>query len=151
MRRSAWLCLTITVAACGRGETHATADSTATPAAVPRAPADFAGRWTVSAVREGSDISYVTYDVIATADTGGWTAVFPGRPAIPARVLALGADSVVVEIGPYQSVIRPGVTVVARTVSHLVDGRLAGRFDAHYRTRGADSLVTGRLEGTRAP
>lgn len=154
MRQCALLCLSILIVACNSGERRAAADSTAAAARAMPAPlalADIAGRWTISAVRQGSSISYVTYDMIVTGDTSGWTVVFPDRPAMPARVLALAGDSFVVEIGPYRSVVRPDVKVVARTVGRLVNGRLTGRFAAHYRVSAPDSLVIGRFEGTRAP
>ena len=156
MRQSALLCLSILIVGCNSGERRTAADSTAAAAATrampaPLALADIAGRWTIQAVREGSDISYVTYDMTVTGDTSGWSVVFPDRPAMPAKVLALAGDSFVVEIGPYRSVVRPSVQVVAQTVGRLVNGRLTGRFAAHYGMRGPDSLVVGRFEGTRAP
>ena len=57
---------------------------------------------------------------MATADTTGWTMAFVDRPPMPVRVLALAGDSVVTEFGPYESVVRPGVTVLT-TVTHRRD------------------------------
>lgn len=154
MRQCALLCLSILIVGCNSGERRTAANSTAAAARAMPAPlalADIAGRWTVSAVRQGSSISYVTYDMNVTGDTSGWTVVFPDRPAMPARVLTLAGDSFVVEIGPYRSVVRPNVKVVARTTGRLVNGRLTGRFAAHYGMSGPDSLVVGRFEATRAP
>jgi len=154
VRQGALLCLSILIVGCNGGERRTAVDSTA--AATRAAPAslalaDIAGRWTISAFREGGSISYVTYDMTVTGDTSGWTVVFPDRPPMPARVLALAGDSFVVEIGPYRSVVRPSVKVVARTTGRLVNGRLIGRFAAHYGMSGPDSLVVGRFEGLRAP
>ena len=114
---------------------------------------NMAGGWTVRAMPEQGDTTLLTYTVNATSDTTGWTVTFPGREPMPVRVLAVDADSVVLEIGPYESVLRPNVQVVTQSVSRIVGDRLVGTAVARYRGTGvgADSVVRLRLEGTRAP
>jgi hypothetical protein len=67
------------------------------------------------------------------------------------RILAVGGDSIVMESGPYESVLRKGVQVTTRSVQRLVDGKVVGTTTAHYATSGADSVLQLRTEGTRAP
>lgn len=112
--------------------------------------ADMAGRWNVRAMPATGDSTLVTYQLVATADTTGWNVTFPNRPPIAARVVAVAGDSIVTEVGPYQSVLRKGVTVWTRNVSRLHGGNLVGTFTAHYSTSGPDSLFYGRHEGMRA-
>ena len=89
----------------------------------------------------------MTFDMVATADTSGWTINFPNRAPIPALIVALAGDSVVTEAGPYESVIRKGVQVTTRTTLRLQDGKLAGTTVAHYATSGPDSVVSLRMGG----
>ncbi|NIP78840.1 MAG: hypothetical protein GWM90_06420 [Gemmatimonadetes bacterium] len=65
------------------------------------------------------------------------------------RILAVEGDSVVSEIGPYESILREGVMVTVRSVSRIQDGRMIGTMEARY--QGADSVtvVNGTMEGTR--
>ncbi|HEY9505192.1 MAG TPA: hypothetical protein VIQ27_04400 [Gemmatimonadales bacterium] len=113
--------------------------------------ADLAGTWNVRSTLDGSD-KVITYDIATTEDGSGWTLKFPDRDPIPLRLVATEGDSVVWEAGPFESVIRKGVQVkVSRTVARLQDGKLVGRTTATYEGKGADSVATLTLEGTRAP
>lgn len=112
--------------------------------------ADLAGTWTVTAFGEAGD-SLVTYELRATGDPSAWTIVFPERDPVPVRVVAIEGDSVVTEAGPYQSVLREGVSVTTHQVARLEGDRLVGTFVARYETTEADSVVRGRVEGTRQP
>lgn len=113
--------------------------------------ADVAGQWSMRTMREGSDSTLVTFGLVATADGAGWMMTAPNRDPIPMRVVAVDGDSIVTEAGPYESLLRPGVTVTTRVVSRLREGRMVGTFVARYATSGADSVLYGRTEGTRAP
>jgi hypothetical protein len=151
------MCLGLALlAGCAKPEPKvAAADSTAAnmAAAVP-APislSDVAGKWTMRAMGESSDSVLLTYDMVATADGAGWTLTFPGHPTIPARVVATAGDSIVVEAGPYASVLRKGVQVNTHSVLRLEAGNLVGTTVAHYTTTGADSVLNLRMQGTRAP
>ena len=155
------LCFTAAIlAACGSGDGDA-ADSLAADTAATMAPppasgtlslSQLAGRWNVRAIPEGvSDTSATDMVLTATADSTGWTVTFPGRDPIPARIVSVAGDSIVSEIGPYESARRAGVQTVTTTVWRLQGDQLGGSAVARYQTTGADSVLRLRLEGTRAP
>ncbi len=157
MRRIALCCCAVVLVACGKPkEQPAAMDSTAAapePAAATPAPvtlADFAGKWNVRTMAEGSDSTLVAFEMVATADSTGWAFNFPKRKPVPIRIVAVGGDSVVTEAGPYESVLRKGLKVTTRSVQRLQDGKLVGTTVAHYATGGADSVRNLHQEGTRA-
>ena len=159
MRAAAFCsCLAVLVACAKTEKQPATDTGAATPTAAPAATAtpaalslsNLAGKWAFRGTTEDAKSTVVTFDMVATADTSGWTITFPNRAPIPARIVALAGDSVVTEAGPYESVIRKGVQVTTRTTMSLQDGKLAGTTVAHYATSGPDSVVSLRMEGTRA-
>ena len=115
--------------------------------------AGMAGTWNMRTMPEQGDSVLVTYVVRATSDTTGWTLTFPGRDPLPVRIIDVDADSVVLEVGPYESMLRPGVQVVTRSVSRTQGDRMMGTAVARYTGAGvgADSVVRMRTEGTRAP
>jgi len=76
--------------------------------------------------------------------------MLPNRPPMAARVMVSG-DSLVIESGPFESVLRKGVQVWTHGVSRLVGGELVGTTVAHYVTTQADSVVTLRTRATRVP
>jgi len=127
----------------------------APPPAVPAPPAavnlaDFAGTWTSQVMAEGNDSVLVTNTIVATADPAGWTLTLPGRAPMALRVSTSG-DSVVAEVGPYESVLRPGVQVSTRSAMKLEGGMLVGMTVAQYAGGGADSVRVLRTRGTRNP
>ena len=111
--------------------------------------ATFAGTWNVRGLNEAGD-SIVGYQIVATADTSGWTVILPGRDPIPLRV-SVDGDSVTTDAGPYESVLRPGVQVTTHAIARVVDGKLVGHTVARYATAAADSVVQIRMDGTKAP
>ena len=113
--------------------------------------AAFSGDWNVRAMPEQGDSTLVTYVVRATNDTSGWTITFPNREPIPMRVLSVAGDSVVLEVGPYESALRPNVQVITRSVNRVQGDRMIGTAVARYQNAGADSVRRLRIEGTRAP
>ena len=113
--------------------------------------ADVAGTWNVRSMVEGDESKAVTYDLVTTADSSGWSLKFPDREPIPMKVIAVEGDSVVTEAGPFESALRKGTQVVARNVSRLKDGKLVGTTTARYKVTGADTLTRLNFEGTRAP
>lgn len=161
MRRFTLLCCVAVLGGCTGQERSSATDTTAVssaPSTAATAPdsatvrlAALAGRWNMRAMPATGDSTLVRYVLAATDNRSGWTVTFPDREPIPVRVIAVAGDSVVTEMGPYASVLRKDVTVTTHTVSRLQNDTLRGTFMAGYATTGADSLLRGRLEGTRAP
>ena len=149
MRRISLVVAVLAFAACGPKEEAAT-DTAAT--AAPPAPAlslgDVAGTWSGRATAMDNDSVVVTYEMVASADPTAWTITFPNRPPIPVRPTVDG-DSIVTDIGPYESSLRKGVQVTTRGVFRLVNGELVGTTVAHYQTKTADSVVTFRNVATK--
>lgn len=155
MRRLTLLCCLAVLAACAKSDEQpaqdtAAAMSDAPPMAAPITLADVAGKWAMRTMAESGDSTLVSYDLVATTDMSGWTLHFPKRAPIPVRIIAVAGDSIVYETGPYESVLRKGVSVKVHSVSRLQDGKLVGTAVARYATSGADSVAKLRIEGTRA-
>lgn len=151
MRRFALLCCAALLVGCSKSDSAPAADSAAVAPAPPAlTAADVAGTWTVRTMSETSDSVLVEYTMTAVGDPSTWTITLPNRPPMAIRVTFAG-DSVVTESGPYESVLRKGIQVTTRGVSRLVGGELVGTTVARYATTTADSVVTLRTRGTRAP
>jgi hypothetical protein len=158
MKRLALFCCAAMLAACAKSEKRAADDSAAmdTATAAPETPAapaaislaDVAGTWKVTST-DAAGGNVVETELVATADTSGWTMTGPKRKPIPVRVLAVAGDSVVTEAGPYESFIRKGVQVTTRTVNRLQGDKLVGTMEARYALKGGDSVSQRKLEGTR--
>jgi len=153
MRRFAIICTcAAAVVGCAKTETKAPAVSQAPPPPPALALADVAGKWTVRGMNEAKDSTLVTYQLTATADTTGWTITFPNRKQpIPVRVTSVGGDSLVIDAGPYESVLRKGMQVTTHGVLRLEGGKLVGLTLAHYKTAKPDSVRRVAMEGTRLP
>lgn len=151
LRPTLLYCVALFVACAPSGEEAGSemADQAAVPAAV--SLADVAGTWDMKTMARGSDSVIVAYQLVATAQMEGWTTTLPGREPQPVRVVAVTGDSIVTEVGPFESVLRAGVMVTTRSVTRLRDGRMVGRVEARYQTTEADSVVVFRVEGTRSP
>jgi hypothetical protein len=156
MRRIVLSCCAVALIGCNKPKEEPATEAAAAPpetaaAPAPVALADFAGKWSMRTMAESGDSALVSYEMIATSDSSGWTLNFPKRKPVPVRILAVGGDSIVTEAGPYESVLRKGVQVTTQSVQRLVDGKLVGTTTARYATGGADSVRHLRNEGTRAP
>lgn len=155
MRAPALLCCAVVLVACEKPkEQPPAADTTAAmapapepAAATPISLADVAGKWTIRVMQENSDSAILTYEMVA--DTAGWTLNLPKRKPVKAKVTASG-DSITAEAGPYESALRKGVQVTTNGVYRLKDGKLVGTTIAHYKTTKPDSVLTLRVEGTKA-
>lgn len=109
--------------------------------------ASVAGTWDGKTMTGPKDSVVATFELKATADTTGWTLKFPGRDPYRARVVAMGGDSVVTEVGPYPSILRPGETVtVLRTAGHYKGNTMTGTFEARY---ASGRVLIGKLSATR--
>ena len=77
------------------------------PAEVPAATlslASIAGRWNMNSVPETGDTTMTHFVLNATADSTGWTIIYPpNRDPLPVRIIAVACDSIVFETGPYLS------------------------------------------------
>jgi hypothetical protein len=155
MRRLTLLCFAVFLVGCEKPKEQPAVDTTsaAVPAPAPEpaaaAPislADVAGKWTMRTMAQDADSVLVTYEVVA--DTNGWTFHFPKRKPVKAKVTPSG-DSLMVDAGPYESVLRKGVQVTTHGVVRLQDGKLVGTTVAHYKTTGPDTVRTLRVEGTK--
>jgi hypothetical protein len=111
--------------------------------------ADFAGTWEMKTWNEARDSVIVTSELMATADTNSWMQHLPGRSPMPVKILSVGGDSVVTEVGPYESILRKGVQVKTTNVLHLQDGKLVGMITARYSVNTADSVRSLPVEGTK--
>jgi len=152
MRRIVLICCAAVLVGCAKKEATPAADTTAVVAPPPPPvlnPADLAGNWHVKTMAANSDSVLVEYDMTATADTTGWVINLPKRKPITPHVMFSG-DSVIVDAGPYESVLRKGVMVTTHGVSRLQGGELVGMTVAHY-SKGADTVVTLRTRGTKTP
>lgn len=85
----------------------------------------------------------------STPAGGGWTITFEGRPPVPMRV-SMAGDSLVLISEPYESVLRPKVTVQLRAAGVLVDGSIAGKIIATYDTPDGQEVLMGTISATRA-
>ena len=149
MRKAFLILAAMTLVACGRGDEDAVADSPA--AAAPSLTfADFAGRWSLQLLGDMSDSVLATYEMNATADGASWTLTPTGREPIPIRA-AVDGDSLELDAGPYKSTATSDVDVTTHAVSRLEGGMLVGTFVSQYAKTTGDSVVRGRVRGTRVP
>ena len=148
MSRAALLLVLPMMLACAPAEEAPMADTTAMTTEAP-VPMNYAGNWTVNSMPEGRDTVLVTYDMVATNDQSGWSITLPGRETQTLRIVSISGDSVVSELGPFQSVLRPNVMVTTHTTLRPEGDRLVGTTIARYATTGADSVTVLRVQATR--
>lgn len=164
MRHSSFLgiaCCAVVLGGCPRADrkgadttmsdTTAAGGAMGAPAGTTLSLADVAGRWNMRAVPESGDTTPTTFVLTATADSTGWTVTFPNRKPVPARIVVVAGDSLVSEMGPYESARRKGVQTTTRSVYRMMGDHLTGTTVAHYRTTRPDSVLRLRVDGTRAP
>jgi hypothetical protein len=155
MRLFVSCCCAAALISCAKPEQRPATDTTAAATRTPPAPAvgialaDVAGKWAMTTKSENGDSTLLKYELVATGNTTGWTFNFPKRKPVAVHV-TVGGDSIVLEAGPYESLLRKGVQVRTHSVARLQDGKLVGTTVARYATHGPDSLRNLRVEGTRA-
>ena len=125
----------------------APAPAAAAPAAA--APVNYAGTWKVTVMPADKDSVLLTYTLVATADKSGWKLTLPNRPTMTPTVTSMDNDSVVVDNGPYSSVLRKNISVTTHSSMHMEGDKLVGTTTAHYSSKGADSVTMLRTSGTR--
>lgn len=148
MRKTFLILSTLTLLACGRNNDDVAADSPAAAAAPALTFADFAGRWSIQLLSDMSDSVLANYVLNATADGASWTLTPTGREPIPVRA-AVEGDSLQIDAGPYKNPSNVDVTI--NGVGRLEGGMLVGNFMSQYALATGDSILRGRLRGTRVP
>jgi hypothetical protein len=149
MRRIALAVGISLLAACAKKEEPpAPPPPAAPPAAAPINMSDVAGMWTFTTKGATSDSVLVTYTLTATADTSGWILALPNRKPMTVKVTISG-DSIMTASPEYESVLRKGTQVQTFGVLRMSGDKLVGTTVAHYKTKGADSVVNLRTEGTK--
>ncbi|MFL5619596.1 MAG: hypothetical protein ACJ79A_14530 [Gemmatimonadaceae bacterium] len=145
------------VAACAKKEQPANDTAAAMSPAPAPAPAptlalaDVAGRWQfASTPASGKDTSSTKWVLTATPDTTGWTMTFPDKQVVPLQVSVAG-DSIMLASAEFSSQRRKGTKVKTESTIRLAGGKLSGMTNAHYVTKGADSTLMLKTEGTRMP
>lgn len=150
MTRFTFCCCVLGLAACAKPDQKPATDSMGAGAGASTISlASVAGTWTMRTTNEQGDSTLVTYQLVATEDPAGWNFNFPGRGPVPIRIIAVEGDSVVLESGPYESVLRKGVQVSTHSILRLQNGNLVGATVARYQTSSSDSVLYLRSEGTR--
>ena len=151
MRKSFLVLAAVLVAACGRRDDEVKADSPAA-AAMPAALTigDFAGRWSIQFLSDMSDSVLATYELNATSNGTGWMLKPSGGEPIPVGA-AVEGDSLLFDVGTYKSTVPPAVETTTHGVTRLEGGVLVGKFETRYSLASGDSVVRGRLRGTRMP
>jgi hypothetical protein len=158
MKRFALAVCAVALVACAKRDDTATDTAGATAAAAaatPAAPApirasDISGTWAVKGRNAANDSALVDFD-FATSSESTFTMTFANGQKVNGRIVSIAGDSIVIEAGPYPSVLRKGVQVRTTGTLRLQDGRLVGTTTARYNTKRADSVVMLRTEGTRKP
>jgi hypothetical protein len=111
---------------------------------------DVAGRWTIRAMPETGDSTLATYELMATSETTGWTVTLPGGTTSNATVRADG-DSLIIEVGPHDSVLRPGQQVTTQINARVSGTSLSGNFVERSPGTATDTGMRGRVSGTKNP
>lgn len=147
MHRGKLICAALLLTACSKPQDSAQNPDSTAGAVAPMSLSAVAGKWHVRGYNTAGD-SIVGYELMATADTTGWTITFPGRAPMPVRV-SLAGDMIRTEAGPYESALRRGVQVHTEGTMRLAGDSLFGSTIAHYATTGADSVLHIRAVGRR--
>lgn len=112
--------------------------------------AELAGTWTMTATNAANDSTLVTYEMTATADTAGWSILYPNHTTPIALRVRTDADSIIMDAGPYASTARQDATVTIHGVLYLRDAKLVGTESAYYKVGSTESVVHIKLAGTKA-
>ena len=148
MRFAVAVLIVAAVVACTAKE-EATPDSAAA-AASPAAPtvASFAGTWNTAAVLEGApDTVKSTLNIMAD---GTCSLVLADRPDIPCTT-SISGDSLVVQTGEYESILRKGVKTSVRTAAVMSGNMMTGHMVSSYKMPNGQQNVNGTFTSTKAP
>ena len=157
-------CGVVFLVACAKSDKPADTTATIAPAAAttpgtsagavapaPISLSDVAGTWHVRTTpQSGSDTTVTEYTLTATSSGDGWKIKFANGQEVAVKATASG-DSIITDAGPYSSVRRKGVKVTTHGTFRKEGDKLVGTTTAHYNVKTADSVLTLRSEGTKAP
>ena len=122
------------------------------PAAAPaaRTLADFTGHWTIQFLSDVSDSVLATYALTAIGDSAAWTLQPPGSEPVPVGTAVKG-DSLLFDAGTYKSSAPPSYEITTHGAGRLEGGKLVGWYESRYAKAAGDTVIRGRLRGTRRP
>jgi hypothetical protein len=152
MSRAALLLLVPALFACTKkAESPVDTTTAAAPETTTLAPTpmNVAGTWTFTVMPADKDTTLLVYSLDATNDMTGWKITLPNRAPMDVKVISMDNDSIVIENGPYKSVLQKGVNVTTHSAMHMEGDKLVGTTIAHYDTKGADSVRMLRTSGVR--
>jgi len=115
--------------------------------------ADVAGTWDGKVTLAGNDTVITVTELTATAEPTGWMMMVANAKtptkmtSAPVTSVVAAGDSLVVDAGPYSSVLRAGQQVTTHGVYRLQDGKLVGTVVATYPASG--QMLTLHSEATR--
>jgi hypothetical protein len=109
--------------------------------------AQWAGTWEGTAILESGDTVPIT--IVATDSREGWMATLPDREPMPLRVVSADGSSVVLEMGPYESVLRDGVQVSVSQTLQIQGDSFTGTLNAMYEGGEGPATVAGTVEGSK--
>ena len=146
MRRALLLCAVLFMG-CAKSEPPASQTSTEAPATAAISLADLAGTWEGSVMAAESDTVLTTMQLTATAEATGWSMTVTNAKdatktaTVTSNSVVAEGDSVVVEMGPFPSVLRAGQQVSTRGVYRLQEGNLVGTILATYPASGESIML----------
>jgi hypothetical protein len=141
MRRTLLLCVVL-LFGCAKSEPPASQSTSTETAGATISLADVAGTWDGTVMAAGNDTVLTQIEVTATAEPTGWSMTVTNakdptlKSVVPATSVVAEGDSVVVEAGPFPSVLRAGQQVSTHTVYRLQGGQLVGDILATYPASG---------------
>jgi hypothetical protein len=162
VRLVVYCCTAVAIVGCAKTDSKPAATDSAAgavapaPAPMAAAPApialvDIAGKYNVVAIPTSGDTTPTKFVLTVAATPDGWTQTYENGQVVKPKVVVAG-DSIVSDAGPYPSVRRKGVKVITHSVMRREGDKLVGTSTAHYQgVKGADSVLTLRTEGTKAP
>jgi len=108
---------------------------------------DLAGTWEGTITPAGRDSVLANVELHASSDPNGWTvrvtsASDPSMTRlVPATSVVAQGDSVIVEAGPFESMLRPGQQVTTHSVYRLQNGMLMGAHRTTYPASGESIML----------
>jgi hypothetical protein len=107
-----------------------------------------AGNWNGKAMIGPKDTVVTTFVLMLSSSDTASTTTFPNREPLETHIVDMRGDSVVTEIGPYPSLLRPDQTVTSlRMISHFKGDVMWGTFEATYEN---GDVLKGKTKATRA-